>query len=148
MIRKNPDSLHLHSNAQCAADQLQQEPKIGVICSSKSWYSTHIKDAGIVIDHAQGYIVSTLQGSEMDWRGWVSEVEGCTDTKSKEMGPERNKSNETERERKSNGINLTRKKYKLNVAIYCHLERCIVIVGMGEVPWRLHNLSTNKTTIE
>ena len=36
-------------------------------------YSTRIKDAGIEICHARGYIVSTLQGFKMGWRGLSSE---------------------------------------------------------------------------
>ena len=32
-------------------------------------FSTRIKDAGIAIRHSQGYIISTLQGPEIGWRG-------------------------------------------------------------------------------
>ena len=39
-----------------------------------------IKDAGIVIRHSRGYIISRLQCPERGWRGWTS---GYTLTKRK-----------------------------------------------------------------
>ena len=36
--------------------------------------STRMKDAGIAIRHSRGYIISTLQGLEMGWRGVWSRV--------------------------------------------------------------------------
>ena len=36
--------------------------------------STRIKDAGIVIRHSRGYIISILQGLEMGWRGLAAGV--------------------------------------------------------------------------
>ena len=39
-------------------------------------FSTRIKDAGIAIRHSRGYIISILQGPEMDlreWNRWIRE---------------------------------------------------------------------------
>ena len=41
--------------------------------------STRIKDAGIAIRHSGGYIISILQGPEMDLREWTWCVSGHKD---------------------------------------------------------------------
>ena len=43
-------------------------------------FSTRIKDAGIAIRHARGYIISILQGPETDLREWKR----CVDTQKTE----------------------------------------------------------------
>ena len=65
----------------CAASDGSRGSSVGLGMHSDSlvktiFYSTRIKDAGVAIRHSRGYIISILQGPEMnlmEWNGCVHE---------------------------------------------------------------------------